>query len=143
MARNNWNDQEVSAICKAYLYMSESERNGIKFNKAQIRRELIAGALPNRSHGSIEAKAQNCSAVAQKINGMHVVQGYKPLQNYQAALVPAMREVFNGRNLLVMQELNQVDLVPVKRFQAFMSPEACSQILSNLANNSTERSMYQ
>ena len=142
MSRNNWNDQEVTAICKAYLYMSECERNGIKFNKAQIRRELITGGLA-RSHGSIEAKFMNCSAVAQKINGMHVVKGYKPLQNYQAALSPALREVFNGRNLLVMQELTKVDLVPVKRFQAFMSPEVCNQILSNLANNSTGRSVYQ
>ena len=142
MSRNNWNDTEVQPVCKAYLYMSECERNGIKFNKAQIRRELIAGGLA-RSHGSIEAKFMNCSAVAQKINGMHVVKGYKPLQNYQAALSPALREVFNGRNLLVMKELTQIDLVPVKRFEAFMSPEVCSQILSNLANNSTKRSIYQ
>ena len=142
MSRNNWNDTEVTAICKAYLYMSECERNDIKFNKAQIRRVLMAKGVA-RSHGSIDAKFMNCSAVAQKINGMHVVKGYQPLQNYQAALSPALREVFNGRNLLVMQELTKVDLVPVKRFQAFMSPEVCNQILSNLANNSTERSVHQ
>ena len=73
-------------LVDAYLRMSCAAISGKAFNKAAIRRALIAAGL-DRSHGSIEAKFMNCSAAMADLGyAQLMVPGYKPAPNYQAAL---------------------------------------------------------
>ena len=84
-----WSIAEVEATVEDYFRMLCLELNGEKYNKSQHRRELIE-LLNNRSHTAIERKHQNISAVLIGM-GMPYVDGYKPLGNYQVALVDAIK----------------------------------------------------
>jgi hypothetical protein len=53
------------------------------YNKAAHRRALIAGPLSVRSHGSVEMKHCNISAVM-RAAGLPWINGYKPLGHGQA-----------------------------------------------------------
>ena len=60
-----------------------------------------------RSHGSIEFKHQNISAVLEKL-GMPWIPGYKPRRNYQGALLDAIdRHLSNNPQVL--------EIVPVPK----------------------------
>lgn len=88
-----WNDDELNAHMIAYALMATMEANGQKFNKSQIRRELIAGPLSARSNGSLEAKWMNATAAANDL-GLPTVKGYKAAPNYQKAMKPALQAAF-------------------------------------------------
>ena len=96
--RRDWTDKEQQAICAAYVGMLLAEATGQRFNKSQIRRELIGsdenpGPLNARSNGSVEAKFMNVSAAAIAI-GLPIVRGYKPATNYQASLRVHLAEAY-------------------------------------------------
>lgn len=99
-----WTDTENDATAAAYLDMLARELRGDKYNKAATRRALIDGTgnakgaklgpLAVRSHGSVEMKNCNVSAVM-RAAGLPWINGYKPLGHGQqkplaAALVRQM-----------------------------------------------------
>jgi len=84
---NNWSKYEVEAAVEDYFNMLRLELTSRKYNKTEHRRELIK-RLNARSHGSIELKHQNISAVLIEM-GIPYIDGYKPRFNYQRTLLPA------------------------------------------------------
>jgi len=81
-----WSEKEVEIIVEDYFQMLKMELAGEGFNKTAHRR-LIIDKLDQRSHGSIEMKHQNISAVLIEM-GIPCISGYKPRSNYQRTLLP-------------------------------------------------------
>ncbi|MCP3685562.1 MAG: DUF3883 domain-containing protein [bacterium] len=111
---NIWTDSEVEAIVKDYFDMFICELQGKPYNKSKHRQKL-SEQLNNRSHGSIERKHQNISAVLIE-QRLPYISGYKPLRNYQRTLLPeaiesSLRE--NPRILeLISEDVNAHITVP-------------------------------
>jgi len=84
LAGADWTDREVDLIVADYFDMLGMELRGQSFVKA--RRNAALQELTGRGRGSIEFKHQNISAVLLRL-GMPWVEGYKPLANFQRALV--------------------------------------------------------
>ena len=82
--RTDWSDQEIDLIIADYFDMLAKEVGGISFVKAHRNAELQK--MTGRSRGSIEFKHQNISAVLARL-GLPWIIGYKPLHNYQKALL--------------------------------------------------------
>jgi hypothetical protein len=80
----HWSREEVEAAVVDYFEMLMLELRGQAFNKAEHNRQLQQ-KLNDRSHGSIERKHQNISAILIE-SGYPYVEGYKPLGNYQDLL---------------------------------------------------------
>ena len=78
MASAEWNEDEIIAAVKAYLWMLDQEQAGKDYVKAHVRRDLLAGPLSGRTEGSVEMRMCNISTVLQ---GMErpFIDGYKPL----------------------------------------------------------------
>jgi hypothetical protein len=85
---NHWSVFEVTVAVEDYFNMLRLELLGKSFNKTEHRRSLMT-KLNNRSHGSIELKHQNISAVLIEM-GIPYIDGYKPRFNYQRSLLPAV-----------------------------------------------------
>ena len=85
-----WTTEENAALVAAYFNMLSLHSQGKAFNKAAIRRNLIAGPLAARSQGSIEFKLMNVSGVCVAL-GLPVLPGYQPASNYQRDLVAAVQ----------------------------------------------------
>jgi hypothetical protein len=98
----DWSRTEVEAAVADYLDMLALELRGEPFNKAEHNRNLVR-VLNGRTHGSIERKHQNISAVLIEL-GYPYVDGYKPLRNYQELL----REVVEERLLSVPDLDNEI-----------------------------------
>lgn len=81
---SDWTESQVDLIVADYFAMLELELTGQPFNKAARNRTLQA--LTGRIHGSIERKHQNISAVLVRL-GLPWINGYKPLPNFQNALI--------------------------------------------------------
>ena len=79
-----WSREEVEAAVADYFDMLARELRGEPFNKAQHNR-MLQRLLNNRSHGAIERKHQNISAILIEL-GYPYIDGYKPLGNYQELL---------------------------------------------------------
>jgi hypothetical protein len=77
----DWTDIEVELIVADYFQMLKKELLGIAFNKTQHRTTIIP-LLNRRSHGSVEFKHQNISAVLSEM-GYPFIKGYKPRFNFQ------------------------------------------------------------
>ncbi|MDK9761632.1 HNH endonuclease [Vibrio sp. D420a] len=73
-----WSDAEIEDSVKEYLQMLELSRNGYKFNKAQIYREL--SSRHKRGLKSYEFRMQNISYVFE-LMGRAWVPGLKPKRN--------------------------------------------------------------
>lgn len=73
-----------------YLQMLRSELAGVPYNKAAHNRGMQQ-LLPRRSHGSIEFKHQNISAIMLELDCMYIV-GYQPMPNTQRLLVEIVGE---------------------------------------------------
>lgn len=84
--RKSWSESEVEAAVADYFHMLELELTGRKYNKSAHRRALLT-QLNNRTHGSVEMKHQNISAVLIEM-GVPYINGYKPRFNYQRSLLP-------------------------------------------------------
>lgn len=80
----NWSREEVEAAVTDYFEMLALETVGKPFNKAERNRQLQQ-KLNRRSHGSIERKHQNISAILLE-SDYPCIEGYKPLGNYQELL---------------------------------------------------------
>lgn len=77
----HWSDIEVDLIIQDYFAMLADELKNIAVNKSEHRKKLIP-LLNGRSHGSVEFKHQNISAVLAEM-GMPFIRGYKPRYNFQ------------------------------------------------------------
>jgi hypothetical protein len=84
LAGSDWTDHEIDLIVADYFDMLALELASRPFVKAQ--RNTALQELTGRSRGSIEFKHQNISAVLYRL-GMPWIAGYKPMANYQRALV--------------------------------------------------------
>lgn len=100
---DNWSALEVEAAVADYFSMLRLELAGERYNKSQHRRVLMAH-LDNRSHGSVELKHQNISAVLIEM-GIPYIAGYKPRANYQRSLLPAAVSAYFSENPRVQQFL--------------------------------------
>jgi|CXWL01.1.fsa_nt_gi hypothetical protein len=92
-----WSDIEIDLIVADYFAMLSDELSGHSFNKAEHNRasqELLKS--PQRSHGSIEFKHQNISAVLLGL-GQPWIDGYKPAANFQNALVDGVLRWLDAR----------------------------------------------
>lgn len=81
----DWSDKEVEQTVRSYFSMLEQEITNRKYNKTSYRTQLLE-SLDNRTHGAVEKKHQNISAVLTELQ-MPSINGYKPLYNYQQLLV--------------------------------------------------------
>jgi hypothetical protein len=82
-----WTEAELQAIVADYFSMLDDELAGRRYSKTEHRNALLAGL--HRTPGSIERKHQNISAVLHEL-GFRWINGYKPLRNFQDALVDAV-----------------------------------------------------
>lgn len=98
----DWSDDEIDMIVADYFDMLRMEVASIPFVKAQ--RNHYLRQLIGRSRGSIERKHQNISAVLEKL-GMPWIAGYKPLINYQNALLAGIDRYLS---------MNSIDLITKK-----------------------------
>ncbi|MDA8632146.1 HNH endonuclease [Verrucomicrobiales bacterium] len=81
---NEWLDSEIDACVRSYLWMRRAIDEGHKPTKKRIREALIKGPLSERSHGSIEYRFQNISAVLAN-RGEAWIEGYLPAKHVGAA----------------------------------------------------------
>ena len=89
----NWTDQEIDLIVADYFDMLKLELAGLPFVKAERNRGLQANT--GRSRGSIEFKHENISAVLLKL-GMPWITGYKPMPNFQTALIAGVERYLDA-----------------------------------------------
>ncbi len=86
MSSGDWSDIENDAVVASYFTMLREELSGRRYNKAarnRVLQEQIA-----RSHGSIEFKLCNVSAVCIGL-GLPIIKGYQPRFNFQMSLAEA------------------------------------------------------
>lgn len=79
-----WRRVEIEAAVAAYVSMLRDEMGGVPYVKSEVVRNLQP-YLPERSGPSIDRKMQNISAVLDQ-EGWDWIDGYKPLDHYQAEL---------------------------------------------------------
>ena len=79
----DWTREEVEATVSDYFEMLAAELRGERPNKAEHNRNLQK--IVRRTHGAIERKHQNISAVLLQLGSCYV-DGYKPLPNLQKLL---------------------------------------------------------
>lgn len=94
----DWTAGEVDLIVADYFDMRDKELAGEPFVKAE--RNAALQKLTGRSRGSIEFKHQNISAVLRKLCQPWII-GYKPMANYQRALLDAIEPALAIRDAQV------------------------------------------
>lgn len=94
VAGRDWTDREVDPIVADYFDMLGLELRGEAVIK--VRRNAALQALTGRSRGSIEFKHQNISVVLLRL-GMPWIQGYKPMPNFQRALIDGVERYLSVR----------------------------------------------
>ncbi len=75
-----WAKEELEAAVEAYFQMMTEEKKGNAYNKSAFNRTLRAGALSERSRGSIEYRMQNISYVLELLH-QPFLKGYLPARN--------------------------------------------------------------
>jgi hypothetical protein len=87
MSANAWSDLENDAVVARYFAMLSDELSGRPYIKAEANRLLQEQT--GRSHGSVEFKLCNVSAVVQGF-GLPTIDGYKARFNFQMSLAEAV-----------------------------------------------------
>jgi hypothetical protein len=87
--------------------MLKLELQGMAYNKT-VHRNRLMGFLNSRSHGSIERKHQNISAILIEL-GYPYISGYKPLSNYQTLLAQVVTDRISGNTDLIGTVAEAVD----------------------------------
>lgn len=88
-----WLDSELDAIVADYFEMLGAELAWQPFSKSDHNAALAARI--GRTHGSIEFKHQNISAVLEEL-GAPRIRGYLPRRNYQGAIFEAIDRYLSG-----------------------------------------------
>ena len=78
--RQPWTPADNRAVIDLYNTFLSWQQSGTKYQKAKHVRALATSQ--GRSHGSVEAKLMNVSAVRQNLLQLEIVTGYKALNNY-------------------------------------------------------------
>jgi hypothetical protein len=99
---SDWTDDEIDLIVADYFDMLQLERSSLPYVKADRNRALQE--LVHRSRGSIEFKHQNISAVLYKL-GMDWISGYKPMRNYQGALLKGVERYLESKTEILVPPL--------------------------------------
>lgn len=89
-----WSDDELDAAVADYFAMLDAELCRRPYVKAQHRAALLRKI--GRTQGSVEFKHQNISAVLEEL-GLPWIPGYKPMRNYQAAILDAIDRYLSAR----------------------------------------------
>lgn len=92
-AGNVWSDDELDAIVADYFSMLAAEQAQESYVKSHHAAALMDRI--GRTHGSIEFKHANISAVLEEL-GLPTIGGYKPRSNYQNAIFPAIERFLDG-----------------------------------------------
>lgn len=100
----DWTDREIDLIVADYFDMLGREISREPYVKAH--RNAALQQLTGRSRGSIEFKHQNISAVLQKL-GMPWISGYKPMANYQGALIDGIDRFLSANSQAFVQPAKQ------------------------------------
>jgi hypothetical protein len=114
-----WSDDELDAIVADYFAMLGDEllrRPYVKRHHSEALMRRIG-----RTHRSVEFKHQNISAVLREL-GMPWIPGYKPKQNYQAAIFPAIDRYLSTRGEIPYQQLPPAVLSAGEQAAIFMEP---------------------
>jgi hypothetical protein len=90
---SDWSDDELDVVVADYFAMLAEELVGRPYVKAHHRAVVVEQT--GRSHGSVEFKHQNISAVLQEL-GLPWIFGYKPAVNFQHALFDAIDRHLSG-----------------------------------------------
>ena len=99
----HWSSLELEIIVQDYLAMLSLELCGQRFNKT-AHCNILVSKLNGRTAGSVEFKHQNISAAMLDLCLPYVV-GYKPMANYQGALVDVIcAQLGRSKNLLNIVE---------------------------------------
>ncbi len=77
---NPWTVQHDEQCYELYMQFLQWQRDGEKYQKAKHVRALAE--KQGRSHGSIEAKLMNVSAIRRDLLASDWIDGYKPLNRY-------------------------------------------------------------
>mgnify|MGYP003659324166 FL=1 len=93
-AGQDWNEREIDLIVADYFDMRDMELRGERYVKSQ--RNAALQSLIGRSRGSIEFKHQNISAVLMKL-GEPWISGYKPMMNFQTALIEGVERFIESQ----------------------------------------------
>tara|TARA_R110000772_G_scaffold187380_5_gene298529 strand:- start:17176 stop:18015 length:840 start_codon:yes stop_codon:yes gene_type:complete len=93
-AGQDWNEREIDLIVADYFDMRDMELRGERYVKSQ--RNAALQSLIGRSRGSIELKHQNISAVLMKL-GEPWISGYKPMMNFQTALIEGIERFIESQ----------------------------------------------
>lgn len=93
-----WSDDELDAIVADYFSMLTAEQRGEPYVKAH--RKAALRRQTGRSHGSIEFKHANISAVLEEL-GLPWIFGYKPRRNYQQALFSAIDRYLSAHPMML------------------------------------------
>lgn len=78
--RTPWTPAHNAEVVALYNQFLNWQQTGTKYQKAKHVRALAE--KQGRSHGSIEAKLMNVSAIRQNLLNLPIVTGYKALDNY-------------------------------------------------------------
>jgi hypothetical protein len=90
---SDWSSAELDAIVADYFEMLGHDLARQPYNKAEHNRKVQV--LTGRRREAIEYKHQNISAVLEKL-GTPWIFGYKPMHNYQAAIIDAIDRHLTG-----------------------------------------------
>jgi hypothetical protein len=104
-----WQRWEIDALVASYFAMLVAEERGERPVKAEFNRRL-RDLLTARTHGSIEYKLQNVSAV---LDDQHLlfIDGYKPARNFQDELRRAVL-AWTAGNRVAAEELANYGTTP-------------------------------
>ena len=86
-AGSDWQDDELDAIVADYFAMLTAEQAGEAYVKSHHAKALSAQI--GRAHKSVEFKHMNLSYALSEL-GLPTIRGYRPMQNIQRAIFPAI-----------------------------------------------------
>lgn len=118
-AGTGWSQREIDLIVADYFEMLQFERTGQPYVKAERNRALQD--LTHRSRGSIEFKHQNISAVLHKL-GADWIPGYKPMANYQGALIDGVERYLDRRSDILIAPLSSTTAGVAEGDALFLEP---------------------
>ena len=109
---NGWNWHECELIVNDYFDMLLQELKGQKYNQAPHTRDLVQAMKESRNRSAIENKHQNISAILKEM-GMPIIDGYKPLSNYQRNILPDVVGATMAQHKDIQQLIKQINQQPV------------------------------
>lgn len=99
-----WTDGELDLIVADYFAMLAAEQAGQGYVKSHHAVALMTKI--DRTHGSVERKHMNISAVLEEI-GQPTIQGYRPARNYQRSILDAIERHLVSRTVLWTPEADR------------------------------------